>query len=240
MQLSIIIPCYNEVKNIPLILQRCAVAVRGRDQMEVILVNNGSTDESPAIFTQELTKPQYQFARVVTVATNIGYGHGIMTGLRNAKGEVLAWTHADMQTDPADVLTAYTAFMKLNQPNQVIMKGRRIHRRFGEWAFTLGMSCIASVVLRKCLFDINAQPKLFHRSFLKKMSKAPDDFSLDLYLLYMAKVNGYRIHTIPVNFGKRIHGESKWAFSFRSRYRTILRTITYIFALRNIIKETNI
>ena len=227
--LSIIVPCYNEAKNIPLILERLRAVANQEPGTEIIIVNNGSTDQSTAVL-------QDAGVSVVTVEKNIGYGHGIMTGLQAAQGEVLAWTHADMQTDPMDVLVAYQRFQELNQPQAIILKGRRINRRFGEWAFTLGMSCIASIILLTKLSDINAQPKLFHRSLLKKLTNPPTDFSLDLYLLTMAKKLGYRIETVPVNFGKRLHGESKWAFSFSSRYKTVLRTIKYIFALKRTLR----
>lgn len=226
-KLSIIVPCYNEARNIPLIMERFAAAAE--PGVEVVLVNNGSTDNSAEIFTQFL---QNTFVKIITVPKNIGYGHGIVSGLKAASGEVLAWTHADMQTDPADVLVAYHRFQELNQPDQVIIKGKRVNRTFGQWGFTFGMSLIASAILWQPLYDINAQPKLFHRRLFEKLNNPPDDFSLDLYLLYMAKRLGYRIETIPVRFTKRIHGESKWAFSFQSKYKTILRTIKYIFALR--------
>lgn len=230
--LSIVIPCYNESKNIPLILERLRVVAQQQPGVEVILVNNGSTDDSAAVLKSQLTRDEWNFIQVVTVSKNIGYGHGIMAGLHVAHGEVLAWTHADMQTDPLDLLAGYQRFQQLNQPDKIILKGQRIHRRFGDWAFTLGMSCIASTILLTRLSDINAQPKVFHRSLLQKLTKPPTDFSLDLYLLYMAKRLGYRIETVPVNFGQRLHGESKWAFSFSSRYKTIFRTIKYIFALK--------
>jgi glycosyltransferase involved in cell wall biosynthesis len=237
MKLSIVIPCYNEEKNIPLILARLEKIINDKENIEVVLVDNGSTDNTAVVLRQELTQEKYKFARVVTVQKNIGYGHGIMSGLRAANGNILAWTHADMQTDPADVIRAYDEFLKINKPDSTIIKGRRINRRFGSWAFTFGMSCIASTVLMKKLYDINAQPKLFAHSFLANMKNPPDDFSLDLYLLYQARQLNYNIQTIPVHFGKRIHGESRWAFSFSSRYKTILRSIKYIFALRKKVKN---
>lgn len=230
MKLSIVVPCYNESKNIPMVLQRFAVAITDPD-IELICVNNGSTDGTAEVLAQQLQQPQYQFAHSVTVPNNVGYGHGIMAGLCAAQGEVLAWTHADLQTDPLDVITAYHQFKVLNRKD-LIIKGKRLNRSFGQWGFTFGMSVIASVVLGKVLYDINAQPKLFHRTVLSKLPNPPDDFSLDLYLLYLAKRLGFSIQTIPVHFAKRQHGESKWAFSFKSRYKTVLRTIKYIFALR--------
>lgn len=232
MKLSIVVPCYNEEKNIPLIVEKFSRICEGRNDVEVILVNNGSTDSSAGVFEERVAQYPSPALQVVTVKTNIGYGHGIVTGLRAATGDVLAWTHADLQTDPADAIRAFEKFRSFSDPARVMIKGKRIKRSFGQWGFTFGMSCIASALLGGVYYDINAQPKLFHRSLFEKMTNPPDDFSLDLYLLYIAKNNGVRLHTIPVTFNKRIHGESKWAFSFSSKWKTILRTIRYIFALR--------
>lgn len=239
-KLSIVIPCYNEEKNIPLIFQRLIEIVGQRTDIEIVLVNNGSTDNSKAIFTQQLASGYLSSFRVVTITKNIGYGHGIITGLRVAKGEVVAWTHADLQTDPNDIITAYNHLQALTEQQQVIIKGKRIQRSFSQWLLTFGMSCIASVILLKPLYDINAQPKLFHRNLLSKLINPPDDFSLDLYLLCMAKQLGYRIETIPVSFSQRLHGESKWAYNWKSKYKTIFRTIKYIFKLRNLLKQQTI
>ncbi len=235
-KLSVVVPCYNEAKNIPLILERFAAVVK-EPGIEVLLVNNGSKDESAQVFQDQLANNAYPFVKVVNVEQNQGYGFGIVSGLNAASGEVLAWTHADMQTDPGDVITAFKQFQKLSATGKVIIKGKRINRSFGQWGFTFGMSLIASVVLMKPLYDINAQPKLFSRALFNQLKSPPNDFSLDLYLLYMAKRLGYKIVTIPVRFPDRIHGESKWAFSFASKYKTVLRTIKYIFALRQSVKQ---
>ena len=74
MQLSIIIPCFNEEKNIPFILQSFQNVIKKED-MEVILVNNGSTDKTAELLEQLL--PNYPFARTVLVPVNQGYGYGI-------------------------------------------------------------------------------------------------------------------------------------------------------------------
>ena len=54
MKFSLVIPCYNEVKNIPLLLERCAV-FNSRDDFEIILVDNGSTDDSKELLKRLLT-----------------------------------------------------------------------------------------------------------------------------------------------------------------------------------------
>ena len=53
MKLSIVVPCYNESENIPLILNRFADVIK-RDDVEVVLVDNGSTDDSAAIIEKLL------------------------------------------------------------------------------------------------------------------------------------------------------------------------------------------
>jgi glycosyltransferase involved in cell wall biosynthesis len=236
--LSVVVPCYNEEKNIPLIIRRFGEALsrcKFSDLVEIILVDNGSKDHSAAVLPQEIEKSGLPNFKVVTVPVNQGYGFGIVSGLRAATGTLLSWTHADMQTDPYDVIRAYELYESeaLQSPGQkLIIKGHRVGRRFGEWAFTLGMSIISTTVLQSILFDINAQPKLFSRDFFQGLKNPPNDFSLDLFLIYAAKKSGYKVKTIDVVFAKRIHGESKWAFSWSSKYKTILRTIKYIFALR--------
>ena len=76
------------------------------------MVDNGSTDNSKDIFAEELLKPENDFARLVIVEKNRGYGFGIMQGVFAAKADIIAWTHADMQTDPQDVVNLYDKYGK--------------------------------------------------------------------------------------------------------------------------------
>ncbi len=228
-KLSIVVPCYNEAKNIPLVLSgfRDAFAVGDRRQFaELIIVDNNSKDATAETLCRELAKPEYSFARSV-FEPKAGYGAAIKCGLRAARGNVLAWTHGDVQADPEDVFRAYDAFQRAGTEN-LIVKGNRTKRSLSQVFFSFGMAVIASAMLGRTFFEINAQPKLFGRNFLDAVLAGPDDFSLDLYLLYRAKQEHRPIRTIDVTFKKRLHGESKWAFSFRSKLTTIWRTIRYI------------
>ena len=71
-KLSIVVPCYNEEKNIPLILSRFNDVI-SRNDIEVILVDNGSTDNSEGVLSKLL--PKYPFAKTVKVDVNQGYGY---------------------------------------------------------------------------------------------------------------------------------------------------------------------
>ncbi len=118
---SLVIPCYNEAANLPLLLERAAESLSQKPGLELILVDNGSSDKSPDVLAQLL--PKYPFARSVRVDINQGYGHGILSGLAAAKGEILGWTHADMQTDPADFLTAIEYCQNSKNPGPHFVKG---------------------------------------------------------------------------------------------------------------------
>ncbi len=228
--LSIVIPCFNEKDNLSLILERFKSVVT-RDDIEVVLVDNGSTDGTQNELNRLL--PNYPFVRLVTVPSNEGYGHGILTGLRSAKGEFLAWTHADMQTDPMDVVKALEIAEKQSDPTQVYVKGNRRGRSIFDTFFTVGMSFFELFVMWKWLWDINAQPNLFHRSLFDDIgSDAPKDFALDLFFLYKAKSADLEIFRFPVRFPERIHGHSKWNTSLSAKWKFIRRTMTFSWKLR--------
>lgn len=229
--LSIVIPCYNEAGNVPLILDRFEACIGNKENIEVICVDNGSTDTTGAQLTAEISKRGTRsIFKVTTVPENKGYGYGILCGLEAATGDVLAWTHADMQTDPADVLIAFEEFCKTDM-TRTILKGERKNRPAMDRFMTWGMQQVTRFYLKIGLDDINAQPKLFARKFYLDTikNKAPYDFSLDLYLLYQAKVKGLRIQTIPVIFADRVHGEAKGGGgSWKNRIKLIRRTLNYI------------
>ncbi len=231
LQLSVVIPCWNEAANLPALLAAWTALWRAGDSWELILVDNGSTDGSAALLADAAR--QLPFLRVATVPPpNIGYGHGILTGLQLARGDVLAWTHADGQTPPADVLRAWAAWRDSPSPLKTIVKGRRRARPLADAAFTAGMSAWASALLATPLHDINAQPKLFPRALLADFADPPQDLSLDVYLLWLARRHGYATQTIDVIFGARAHGQSRWATSLPARVRAVRRTIGLLWRLR--------
>ena len=230
--LSVIFPCYNESSNIVGIISSIKSALQGRNDVEIILVDNGSTDSTPQVLEQALQGEHNKQFKTLRIEKNIGYGHGIMTGVKNASGEVIAWTHADLQTDPTDVLEAYKKYIAHPIYSDCIMKGRRVGRNFFDMIFTAGMSLLSTSLLRVPLSDVNAQPKIFHKNFLKKLTNPPLDFSLDLYLLYQARVHKYEILEHHVNFGKRLYGESKGGGTLKGKLRLIQRTWKYMIKLK--------
>lgn len=238
--LSIVVPCYNEKDNIPLILERFSEII-GERSIEVILVNNGSTDGSERVFDTLI--PKYEFSKLVTVPVNQGYGFGIISGLKSAQNKYIGWTHADMQTDPGDVAKVYDMIQhkmqitedSINESKNVCQnskliyfKGLRKERPFIDLIFTVGMSLYESLYFKKKLWDINAQPNIFPKTFFDALTFFPDDFSLDLYMYVMAKENGLLVERFDVLFTDRLHGVSKWNDqTLKSKWKFIKRTLTF-------------
>jgi glycosyltransferase involved in cell wall biosynthesis len=224
-KLSLVIPCYNESANLPLLVDRCAVVFQGREDVEVILVDNGSTDDSPAILSSLLSG--HDFIRSVRVEVNQGYGHGILTGLRAATGEILAWTHADLQTDPNDALVGLARFESASDQEQLFVKGRRYGRPAADVVFTVGMAFFETLLLRTPMWDINAQPTMFTKAFFQTWEDPPGDFSLDLFAYYTAAMAGLQMERFPVYFGERAHGISRWNVNWQAKVKFIRRTVDY-------------
>lgn len=228
--LSLVIPCYNEADNLPLLVDRCRIVFQDRDDVEVVLVDNGSSDDTPRLMEELLSG--VDFIRSVRVEVNQGYGHGILSGLRAATGRVLAWTHADLQTDPNDALIGLAKFEGSRDPEHLFVKGSRYGRPLTDRVFTWGMAAFETALLRTPMWDINAQPTMFPRSFFETWDDPPTDFSLDLYAYYTAHAAGFTIERFPVYFGPRAHGESRWNVDVTSRFRFIKRTVGYSVKLK--------
>ena len=163
---------------------------------------------------------------------NQGYGFGILSGLNHASGEIIGWTHADMQTDPLDVLESLKLFQQAENPERIFTKGWRYGRPVSDTFFTAGMSVFESVLMGQILRDVNAQPTMFHRTFFEGLNDPPHDFSLDLYAYAMANKKGLKVLRHRVHFGEREHGQSSWNIDFASKVKFIKRTLAYSFALR--------
>ena len=223
---SVVIPCFNESDNLELLL-KSLIQLNIQNNLEIIIVDNGSTDKSYSLLFELKEKIKIHNLKIVSIKKNIGYGNGIIRGLNETSGDFLGWTHADLQTDVTDVLKGFKLIEQ--STGNSIVKGKRSNRNMFDNIFTIFMSIVCTIMLRKSLFDINAQPKIFSKVFYNQIKdRAPDDFSLDLYLLYMAKKMNYNILEFPVFFNKRLYGEAKGGGSIKTKLKLSVRTFSYI------------
>ncbi len=227
-RLSLVIPCYNEAASLPRLVARCAeVFADGID--EVLLVDNGSSDATPQVLPGLIAR--HPFLRTLRVEVNQGYGFGILTGLRAARGRFLAWTHADLQTDPLDARTGVEVLLALPDPDNGFAKGRRYGRPFRDRLFAWGMAAFESLILGHLLWDVHAQPSVFSRRFFESLKDPPTDFSLDLFAYWHAVAGRLDVRRFPVLFGPRLSGTGHNE-TLAAKLRYSWRTVAYSLVLR--------
>jgi len=109
--LSLVLPCYNEEKNISILYKEFLNIPFQGIEAELIFVNNGSEDntskEIDAVIDQNKSKKNSIIITKVDLQINDGYGGGIAAGLNQAKGEYVGWAHADLQTPLFDFYKLY-------------------------------------------------------------------------------------------------------------------------------------
>lgn len=217
MKYSIIVPCYNESGNIAKLVA-CLEQMPLNLEMEFILVENGSKDDTRQVLHRECAgKDRF---KIVYVDKNRGYGYGLICGMKEATGDYVGWLHADLQVSPDDMLRFVNYAAENGKDARLFLKGNRKNRSLIECFFTGGMSVYATLVLRCYLHDIGALPVLFHRSLLTTtLSTAPYDFSIETYMYYMAKKMGMLIKRFDVTMHLREKGASSWNNGMKAKLR---------------------
>lgn len=232
---ELVIPAYNEEKNLEALLQRVIESARefnfSPENFTLLLVENGSKDRSFDVMNELLQKNAWQeWVKVVRVVKNQGYGYGILSGLKESQSEFVGWTHADLQCDPRNAFLAVKLLEGQKQP-KILVKGVRMGRDWKDKLVSRVFEFLAYIILGLRMYEMNAQPKVFPSRLLREMKSPPHTFALDLYLLYIAQKMKYEVMTLSVYFPPRIHGVSNWAGNFVGRYKTILAMIRYMWQL---------
>ena len=231
--ISLVIPCYNEEDNLEKLLSKISFVLKkfSKERIEIVIVNNGSTDNSEKIIKQHELFHQ-NLISLLNIKKNKGYGDGINQGINFSKGDVVCWFHADLQFDPVEALNIYAEYKDKFLNQNILLKGNRMNRSLFDSFFTFGMTCLTFLLFGKKINDINAQPKIFKRSMLKFINNPPIDFSYDIYFLLVALNNNFKIQEFPVKWYDRNAGVAKGGGSFKLKFKLTLRTIKFLFNLK--------
>jgi glycosyltransferase involved in cell wall biosynthesis len=204
--LSLVIPCYNEEKNIEKVVREMVGVFDAKNiDYELVLVNNGSLDNTGRIIENISTKnPRI---KVVHVKKNEGYGWGIINGLRKASGSYLGFTDADGQIPAIYVVRIYE---KLKLAKLDLCKGRRILRDDGLLRIFLSKSygIILSLLFFIWISDVNGKAKIMSRKCYEELEISSKDWFIDTEIVVKSKQRGFRIGEVPIEFKKRKSGKS--------------------------------
>ena len=202
--MSIIVPAFNEEENIPFLVDEFATLAKKepRFDFEVLLVDDGSTDETFSVATAEAKK--HRFLRILRHRTNFGVTRALETGFENAKGEVFVFFPADLQFVVDDI-------PKLVEPilegRAELVTGRKIGRykkRFVSGVYNL----LSRLLFRINVRDLNSV-KAFRREVVEDISMRKD---WHRYIVVLAAKDGWRIEEVDVTLRPRMHGRSKFGF----------------------------
>ena len=203
MELSVVIPFYNEQENVAVLLAevRGVCDALGRSY-EAVLVNDGSSDGTGARLDEEAKKwPQ---ARIIHFVANHGQAAALFHGLKNSSGEVLVTLDGDGQNDPAEIPRLLAALADCE-----LVAGIRARRR--DSALRVAMSRLANGVRSKILGDgvrdTGCSLKAFRREVVDSFLPIRTMYS---FMAAMAVNAGFRIRQIEVAHRPRTRGVSKY------------------------------
>lgn len=205
--LSIVIPAYNEGHHLESVIRRIHGTLRASGpSFEIVLVNNGSTDntsEVAQILSRELSE-----VRVVDVRQNLGYGNGVLRGLAEARGEVLGWMHADEQATPEHLLEIYRV---LKERGLDVSRAVRIHRHESLWRVfqSKAYNFLFRTMFNMPFNDINGTPKLMTRAFYEKARLCSKEWFIDPEVMIKAGRSGAKVGDVEIIWNARKSGKSK-------------------------------
>lgn len=229
---SLILPCYNEEKNIFFLWKEFIKLPIKKYTVELIFVNNGSTDKTRYEINRIIKKNKSKkiIIRNINLKKNQGYGGGIHAGLKKAKGDFIGWCHADLQTPLIDFVRLYNL---IKNEKEILGKGFRTNNRDFDSIISYFHESLASIILGIKMKEINAQPKIFNRGLMKYFTDIPNHWTtLDTYVMYNCLKRNIKVKTIGVIFNTRKYGQSKWKNNFINFISHIIFNILYLFKLR--------
>lgn len=231
MDLSVVIPIYNEAENVEALCHEFVETLNAWGRAyEILLVDDGSTDDSFA----RLSRLQGQFPqlRVIQFRRNFGQTAAFAAGFAHARGRLIATADGDMQNDPRD-LPAMVARLEGQAPNDPVVydivcgwrKDRKdtfINRRLPSVIANRLISWATGVRLN----DYGCSLKVFRAEVIKPLRLYGE---MHRFLPALASENGVRIAEQVVNHRARKFGKTKYGIS--RTIRVVLDLVTVKFLL---------
>src|SRR5882762_2963878 len=205
LDLSIIIPSYNEESRLPATLDGIAGYLQSyRGTAEVLVVDDGSKDGTAAV--AEYFRIKIPTLRVVSNGENRGKGYSVRHGMQEARGGIVLFTDADLSAPIEEVEKLLPAM----QTNDVAIGSRAMDRSqitvhespFREFAGII-FNKIVRLILWLPFVDTQCGFKAFRREACKIIfeQQTIERFGFDPELLYLARHHGLRSVEIPVRWG---------------------------------------
>jgi len=204
MNLSVIIPVYNEEDNVEQLFREIVQTLSEEPRLfEIVFIDDGSTDDT-VMRLRELAAQDARL-RVVCHQRNYGQSIALISGARAAKYETLVTMDGDGQNDPADI----PHLCGLMRNNQTVVLGNR--RKRNDNLIRRISSRVGNGIRRRLLADecsdTNCSLKIFPRDAFLRL---PHFNHLHRFLPALFMRDGLTLINVPVNHRPRLHGVSKY------------------------------
>jgi glycosyltransferase involved in cell wall biosynthesis len=203
---SVIVPCFNEEHSIRKTVQGLRSALRGQPNFELIIVDDGSTDESANILKEVVADDPE-----LTVAThqrNQGYGAALKTGIRHATSEIIVITDAD-GTYPNERIPELVSLSAHYDMVVGSRTGDNVNYPVIRSIPKVFLKAYASWLAGTSIPDINSGMRIFRRDVAERfLGILPDTFSFTTTITLALLTNHYRVFFLPISYAVRT-GKSK-------------------------------
>lgn len=210
--ISVVIPAYNEEANTVALLERIAQAIEplGRS-FEVIVVDDGSTDQTLAILKAQ--KKSHPWLRAITLDGHHGQTCAMDAGFKASRGEVIATLDADLQNDPAEIPRL---LQMLNDCDAVT--GWRVKRQdpLLRRISTRVANGIRNRLSGESIHDSACSLKVYRRKCLEGLTLYE---GMHRFMPTLVKIRGFKVVEVPVSHHPRRAGKAKygmWNRMFRA------------------------
>jgi len=199
-EISVIIPAYNEEKNIPVLIQKFKEFLEKNPlNLEVIIVDDGSTDKTYEI-AKNLEK-EVNFLKVIKHRANMGKTEAILTGFEKAEGKYIVIMDADLQYLPESITKLYS---KIKEGFDIVTGWKRgkYEKKFVSSVY----NWLSRKLFNLPIHDQNAI-KILKREILENIFLRKD---WHRYIVALACEQGYKAGEVEVELHPRLYGESKY------------------------------
>jgi glycosyltransferase involved in cell wall biosynthesis len=229
MDLSIVVPVYNEEENLPLLYDAITgVIVPLGLSWELVLVDDGSKDGSVAVL-EELAQRDAEHIRVVELRRNFGQTAAIAAGIDHSQGDIIVLMDADLQNDPQDI----PRMLALLQEGNDVVSGWRKDRQDNYATRTLPSNLangLISAVTGVRLHDYGCTLKAYRREVLTGFKLYGE---MHRFIPVYANSVGAKIIEIPVNHHPRRFGKAKYGLERTTKVVLDLITVKFLSSYAN-------
>jgi dolichol-phosphate mannosyltransferase len=213
MKLSIIIPAHNEEATISQVLEKVAYINIAPWEKEIIVVNDGSTDNTKHIL--ETLSPERDGRHKMVIVhheKNLGKGAAIQTGLKQASGDYVIIQDADLEYDPSDIpgLLSFIA----NPNNNTAIFGKRGYKAYPERGFhyVIGawlLTNFFNLLFWQKLTDLYTGYKLIPTQIFKELNIKSTGFEFEAEVACKLVKKGVKLIEVPINYKPRNKEQGK-------------------------------